>query len=299
MFTLERLRALDALASHGSMAGAARALHITPSGISQQLSRLERESGHRLLVPDGRGVRLTHAGRVLAAHAAEVVSRVAVAEADLSELSEEILGPLRIAGVGSSLRALLPAVLAELTAAHPRLVPTVVDGEADELLPPLLRGEIDLLLAESWDSRRMALPAGLELRTLAVEELHVALSAEHPLADRAALDLTELRGSHWASCPVGSEPHEALVQALRGRGVEPDVRYTLTEYATQLALVARNLTVALVPEMAQRPCPPGVRFVPVRPVLRREVRAAWRRHANSPALRACVAALTEHTRAPT
>ena len=293
MFTLERLRALDALAAHGSMADAARALHITPSGVSQQLAKLERESGHRLLVPDGRGVRLTHAGRVLASHAAQIVGRVAVAEADLSELSEEILGPLRIAGVGSSLRALLPAVLAELTAAHPRLVPTVVDGEADELLPPLLRGELDLLLAESWDSRPLSLPAGLELRTLAVEELHVALSTEHPLADRDALDLTELRGAHWASCPVGSEPYEALVQALRARGVEPDVRYTLTEYATQLALVARNLTVALVPEMAQRPRPSGVRFVPLRPALKREVRAAWREHANSPALRACAAALTE------
>lgn len=85
------------------------------------------------------------------------------------------------------------------------------------------------------------------------------------------------------------------MQALRARGMEPRIRYTVTEFATQLAFVARGLTAALVPRMAQRPCPPGVRFVPLRPALRREVRAAWRAGADSPSVRACVAALTGGT----
>lgn len=291
MFSLERLRALDAVAAHGTLARAASALHITPSGVSQQLAKLERESGHRLLEPDGRGVRLTHAGRVLAAHAARVVAQLGEAESDLADLGDEILGPLRLGGVGSSLRALLPGVLAALTAAHPRLTVTVVDGEAVHMVPRLLSGELDLLLVESWHSRPMPLPEGLHLKTLAVEDVHVALAHDHPLAARPWLDLTELDGEVWASCPVGTEPYEALVQALRLRGLEPRVRYTVTEYATQLAFVARGLTAALVPEMGQQPCPPGVRFLPVRPALRREVRAAWRAHADSPSVRACVAAL--------
>ncbi|MDJ1136589.1 LysR family transcriptional regulator [Streptomyces iconiensis] len=291
MFSLERLRALDAVAVHGSLARAASALHITPSGVSQQLAKLERESGHTLLEPHGRGVRLTHAGRVLAGHAARVVGQLAEAESDLADLGDEILGPLRLGGVGSSLRALLPDVLAGLTRAHPRLTVTVVDGEAVDMVPLLLRGELDLLLIESWHSRPMPLPEGLHLRTLAVEDVHVALAEDHPLAGRPWLDLSELDGAVWASCPAGTEPYEALVQALRVRGLEPQVRYTVTEYATQLAFVARGLTAALVPEMAQRLCPPGVRFVPVRPALRREVRAAWRAHADSPSVRACVAAL--------
>ncbi|HEV7629286.1 MAG TPA: LysR family transcriptional regulator, partial [Streptomyces sp.] len=60
MLNLERLRALHAVAVHGSVARAALALHVTPSGVSQQLAKLERESGHRLLEPHGRSVRLTH-----------------------------------------------------------------------------------------------------------------------------------------------------------------------------------------------------------------------------------------------
>ena len=291
MFSLDRLRALDAVATHGSLARAARALHVTPSGVSQQLAKLEREAGHKLLEPDGRGVRLTHAGRVLAGHAVRVLAQLSDAATDLADLGDEILGPLRLGGVGSSLRALLPDVLAALTEAHPRLVPTVVDGEAVDMVPRLLAGELDLVLVESWDSRPMRLPEGVAVRTLVVEDVDVALCARHPLAGREEVDLDELDGAVWSSCPVGTEPYEALVQALRARGLEPDVRYPVTEYATQLAFVARDLTLALVPRMAQRQCPSGVRFVPVRPRLRREVRAAWRARGDSPSVRACLGLL--------
>lgn len=313
MFSLERLRALDAVAVHGTIARAAESLHVTASGVSQQLAKLERESGHRLLEPHGRSVRLTHAGKVLAAHAARVCAQVAEAEADLADLQDEILGPLRLGGVGSSLRALLPEVLTTLTASHPRLAPTVVDGEVVELVPGLVGGELDLLLIESWSSRPIRLPQGLAVRTLVVEDVQLAVPDAHPLAGRERVGLAELgglagsagsagsvgsdRAAVWASCPVGTEPYEGLTQALREVGLEPEVRYQVTEYATQLALVRGGLCVSLVPEMAQRPCPPGVRFVPVRPVVRRTVQAAWRSRAESPAVRACVAALADAARA--
>ncbi|MCZ0975783.1 LysR family transcriptional regulator [Streptomyces albulus] len=297
MFSIDRLRALAAVAAHGSIAQAARTLHLTPSGVSQQLAKLEREAGHPLLQPHGRSVRLTHAGRVLAAHADRLIAQLAAAQADLADLDDEVLGPLRIGGVGSAVRALLPDALAALAATHPRLVPTVVDGEAVELLPRLVDGGLDLLLVESWAPRPLAVPEGVALRTLVTEEVYVALSVRHPFADRAVLDLTAradldgLAATAWACCPPGTEAYEALVQVLRTRGIEPDVRYVLADHLTQLALVAANLTACLVPATSRRPAPPGVRFLPVRPALRRDVRVAWPTRAESPPVRACLAAL--------
>lgn len=83
MLNLERLRTLDALARHGSVSGAAAGLHITTSAVSQQMAKLEREAGQRLLAKNGRGVRLTDAGRLLAEHAARILSQVELAQADL------------------------------------------------------------------------------------------------------------------------------------------------------------------------------------------------------------------------
>lgn len=291
MFSLDRLRALASVAAHGSIAQAALALHVTPSGVSQQLAKLERESGHRLLEPHGRSVRLTHAGRVLAAHAGRVMGQVADAESDLADMRAEILGPLRIGAVGSAVRALLPEVLAELTREHPRLTPSVCDGEVIDMMPGLLLGDLDLLLIESWADRPVPLPEGLVVQPLVSEEAQVALSARHPLAARDSVDLAELAGTPWASCRAGTEPYEALVQALRARGVEPDVRYTVAEYVTQLALVEMNLAAALVPAMARWSAPPGIRFVSTDSPLRREIKAAWRASSESPPIRACVAAL--------
>ncbi|MFE3649355.1 LysR substrate-binding domain-containing protein [Streptomyces sp. NPDC059152] len=260
----------------------------------------------------------------------------------MAAIGSEVLGPVRIGGVGSAVRTLLPDALAALAAAHPRLVPTVVGGggggararpppppraggprprprpprappapapppprrpptvgagAAAPLLPRLAGGELDLLLVESWAPRPLTVPEGITLRTLVSEEVYVALSAHHPLADRATLDLTapadlgELADTAWACCPPGTEAYEALVQTLRARGIEPDIRHLLADHPTQLALVSRNLTACLAPAMSRRPAPPGVRFLPTRPALRRDIRVAWPARVQSPPVRACLSAL--------
>ncbi|UJB45716.1 LysR family transcriptional regulator [Streptomyces sp. A1-5] len=297
MFSIDRLRALAAVATHGSIARAARTLHMTPSAVSQQLAKLEREAGHALLQPHGRSVRLTHAGRVLAGHADRLIAQLASAQADLADLGSEVLGPLRIGGVGSAVRTLLPDALAALAAEHPRLTPTVVDGEAVDLLPRLADGELDLLLVESWTTRPLAVPEGVRLRTLIGEEVYVALSVHHPLAGRSTIDLAApadlraLADTAWACCPPGTEPHGTLLQTLRARGVEPDIRYLLADHLTQLALVSRNVAASLTPAMSRRLAPPDVRFLATRPALRRDIRAAWLARAQSPPVRACLSAI--------
>lgn len=275
---------------------------MTPSGMSQQLTKLEREAGQRLLEPEGRTVRLTHAGRVLAGHADRVLAQVSEAQTDLAALDSQIIGPLRLGGVGSAVRTLLPGALSALLAAHPRLTPTVRDGEVVSLLPPLLRGELDLVLAESWSSRPVALPAGVRTVELLDERVCLALPPGHHLAGRGILDLAALAEPGdlpWASCPSGTEPYEAILQALRARGVEPDIRYTLAEIPSQLELVAAGLAVALVPDLGQRTAPEGVRFLPTEPPLRRTIKAVWRADAETPAIRACVTALTDRATVPT
>ncbi|WP_189302551.1 hypothetical protein [Streptomyces albospinus] len=79
-----------------------------------------------------------------AGRADRLLSQLAAAQADLTDLGNEVPGPLRIGGVGSAVRTLLPDAPAALTEAHPRPTPTVVDGGAVDLLPRLLDGGLDL-----------------------------------------------------------------------------------------------------------------------------------------------------------
>src|SRR5213593_2900732 len=97
MLDLRRLRLLRELRERGTIAAVADALQFTPSAISQQLAVLEREAGVKLLERAGRGVRLTDAALVLAAHADVLLERAAVAEADLAAAAATIAGQARIA----------------------------------------------------------------------------------------------------------------------------------------------------------------------------------------------------------
>lgn len=279
------------VAEHGSVARAAKAMHVTPSGVSQQLAKLERECGYRLLDQVGRGVRLTRAGEVLAAHAGRVLAQLAEARADLAALDDEVVGPLRIGAVGSVIRALLLAPLAGLMSDNPRLSVYLRDGEVVDMIPLLLTGELTVLLMESWVVRPPELPAGFAVHTLVREPVNLAIAESHHLAHRSRIALVDLADESWTCCPANTESHNALVQTMRGLGVQPEVRFTVSEYPSQLALVATGLAVALVPATAQRMTPDGVRYVPTTPRLHREIRMAWRADDESPPIRALHAAL--------
>src|SRR6266498_692153 len=84
MLDLARLRVIDAVARHGSVTAAAKALHYSQPSVSHHLARLEAETGAQLMQRVGRGIRLTEAGRLLADRAAEIIGRVDAADLPLS-----------------------------------------------------------------------------------------------------------------------------------------------------------------------------------------------------------------------
>src|ERR671938_2106464 len=121
MLDLRRLRLLHELRERGTIAAFADAGQFMPSAVSQRLAALEREAGVRLLEPVGRGVRLTDPGLVLAEHAAELLERVAIAEADLAAAAATVAGRARIAAFQSAaMRIAIPAMQA-LAGDAPRL----------------------------------------------------------------------------------------------------------------------------------------------------------------------------------
>ncbi|WP_031465822.1 LysR family transcriptional regulator [Sciscionella sediminilitoris] len=290
MLNAERLRVLLAVRDHGSVAAAATALSVTPSGVSQQLGKLEHEAGHALTARDGRSVRLTNAGVVLADRAERMTAELREAERELADLDREVLGPVRIGSLGSSIRLLVAPALAELTAEHPRVRPSVFDGESLEHMPLLQAGKLDLIVGERWPDMPSPMPAPIEYQVLIEEEVHVALAENHPYADRPVLDLAEAADLVWVSCPE-SDIRNALVAALASQHIEPRLDYNIVELPTQAAIVRAGLAAALMPAISIGEVPDGVVGRPLRPPMTRQIYVAWRRGSDRPVVRAFVRTL--------
>src|SRR5256885_6455958 len=241
MLDLERLRALSAAATSGSVSAAASALRVTASAVSQQVAKLERETGQKLLERNGRGVRLTDAATLLAGHAERILAMVEEAESDLEAHRGSVVGELTIAAFPTAARELVPAALRTLAREHPRLTVCLREQEPDVSVPLAVRGEIDLGIVQDWFNAPLAIPEGLVKASLLDDVADLALPAEHPLAARDVIDLGELADDVWVSAPIGTVCRTWLVHTLRSAGLEPRIAHTADEYATQLALVEAGL----------------------------------------------------------
>ncbi|KUJ68280.1 LysR family transcriptional regulator [Streptomyces albus subsp. albus] len=291
MLNLDRLRTLYAVARHGSVSGAADGLHVTTSAVSQQLSKLERETGQQLLAKNGRGVRLTDAGRLLADHAARILSQVELAQSDLEAQRGQAVGELLLGAFPTAARGLLPAALTALRADHPQLRTRLKEMEPDAAVPSVVRGDVDVAVVLDWYNKPLPMPGGLVKAALMDDPADVAIPADHPLADREEVDLEEFAGDEWISWPNGF-CYDWLMFTLRGKGIEPRISHTAEEHHTQLALIAAGLGVAIAPRLGRGPVPDGVRTVRVRHTMCRHIYAIWRIDADRrPSIRAAVEAL--------
>ncbi len=276
MLNLDRLRALHAVSAHGSIIAAAERLNVTTSAVSQQLAKLEMETGQTLLERHGRGVRLTDAATALVLRTQRVLSLLEEAEAELESTDSAVAGRIIMAAFATAARGLAPQAIASLRKKYPQLAITFHEQEPGESIPKLVRRDVDLIVINDWENAPLALPEGLTKAPLFDDIADIALPPGHRLAQAKSVKLSQLAGEEWIAWPGGSICHDFLLHTLRKAGHEPQVTHTAGEYATQLALVAAGLGACILPRLGRGSIPAGVSVVPTEPALRRHVYAAWR-----------------------
>ena len=145
---LRRLRYFLAIADHGSMSAAARALNFAQPALSYHVAELERLTGLVLFARHSDGVELTEAGRVLRRHARTIMEKVDLAERALEAL-ERPDGPMAITrlriAIISSLAAMLTPLLAARVGTHmPEASLHIIEAGTREIESKLRRGEADM-----------------------------------------------------------------------------------------------------------------------------------------------------------
>jgi DNA-binding transcriptional LysR family regulator len=276
MLDVTRLRVLVAVARHGSVTAAARALNYAQPSISHHIARLEAETGTQLLERVGRGIRLTEAGLLLAERAEEIIGRLDAAEAELAAHVGLREGRVRLAAFPSALGTLVPAAAARLAAETPGLEFMLTEAEPPEALRMLRAGYVDVAVVfrhyqEDLDPAPPD-PAdeGTRGRLLLDEPVHLVTAASaSPDAGAGAADLAAYSRSRWiAGC---ERCRDTLIRQCESAGFTPKIAFTTDDYLAVQALVAAGLGVTTLPELCLRAARhPGVVTAPL-PGARRHV----------------------------
>jgi DNA-binding transcriptional LysR family regulator len=269
---VRRLRVLRELAARGTVAATAEALSFTPSAVSQQLSALEREAGVVLLEREGRRLLLTDAGRTLVSHADAVLAQLERAEAELHAGTQEISGTLRVAAFSSFARSVLPEVTAAMLG-HDRLDVHVRDAEPQDSIPLLRLGELDVVIAQRFPYVPRDFGPAFHVVDLFGDPLHLATGPGHHDAPNR---FAHLEGRPWVAGHPGTSCHEVVLHACHAAGHQPRIVGFSNDFAVVLALVARDVGIALVPEIAHDQAPADVRLRTLDPPLERRVLAVMR-----------------------
>jgi DNA-binding transcriptional LysR family regulator len=281
MLDVTRLRVLVAVARHGSVTAAARALNYAQPSVSHHLSRLEAETGALLTQRAGRGVRLTDAGRLLAERAEEILGRLDAAENELAAHVGLRAGRIRLAAFPSALSTLVPMAAARLEAENPGLDLTLAEAEPPEALRMLRAGYVDVALVfRHYQDGVTASPPGdigegTRSRLLLDDPIHLVTRAPttdgdpHPpriAADEPPLpprpDLADYAEYRWIG---GCERCRSyLVWQCELAGFSPKIAFTTDDFVAVQALVAAGLGITTLPGLALRAARhPGIQATPL------------------------------------
>ncbi|AMN40611.1 LysR family transcriptional regulator [Rhodoplanes sp. Z2-YC6860] len=245
------VRFLDTLISvieSGSVAEAARRLHLTAAGVSQRIRSLEDEIGVRLVARSGRTVRPTAA-------AAAILDRARTVQREVRDLkaiaaSGTLTGEVRLGVIPSLLCGLIPNILSRFAAAHPQIELRVSRNNSVELYRKLLDGEID---AAVTSHPTFAIPKTCEWAMLREEPFVLVtpgwMPPRHPHAILKSEPFIRLDRQVYAG--------QLIDNYLRKAGIRPRERLELDGLEAIVVMVDRGLGVAIAPDWAP-PWPEGL-----------------------------------------
>ncbi|GAA3636634.1 LysR family transcriptional regulator [Kineosporia mesophila] len=243
-----RLRFLLAIAREGGVLAAADELGVTPSAVSQQLARLEAETGCALVTRTAHGILLTEAGQALVETAEEIERALNLVRAKLLEDEVDPVGTVRVGIFQTFLRVVFAPSLPEWKQRHPRLRFEVREDDQEELLRMLRSGDLDLVVLE-LDSQQASprLPKNMTETPLLDEPWRLVVPAGATQVD--VVDLAR-QSLPWLGPDASAAGSQATHRVRRALGISGPTVHRYQDIQTALALVAAGEGVALVPSLA-------------------------------------------------
>ncbi len=238
-----QLRLFVTLAEELHFGHAATRERIAQSALSQQIRRLERDLGVRLLDRSTHHVELTAAGAVFLVEARQLLAHAESAAASARRAGQ--CAPVLRAGIVDASCDSMPQILHEVQETHPDLAVHQVEVGVPEQLRLLAEGLLDVGFG-----RAVLAPPAVASELFRLDPVGVLLPAAHPLASRASVPVPALRGEPLLLSPEARAPefNQFVLELCRSTGFTPTLYPgTVGSIRASADLVAQGRCLTCVP----------------------------------------------------
>ena len=251
---LRLLESFAVLAEELHFTRAAERLHIAQPALSQQIGRLERQLGVKLLTRPPLPVTLTSAGAELHARARTALAEIKAAVSAARAIADGTAGTLAIAHLSSYAPDVIPAIAAVFAAAHPEVSLHLSEGSIEEQLDGIHSHDVSVALFHLDPDNRW-IERGVEQQVIASAPQFVVLPVRHRYARESEVDLGSLSSEAWIAPGLLDSAQRRNFTALCARhGFVPRVVQQTNSIETIVGLVRSGFGVAPAPwPLALRP----------------------------------------------
>lgn len=291
---LRDLRYFEVIADTGHLGRAAKRLFRSQPALTGCVRRLEATLGTRLFEKAGRNIRLTPAGRALAARAQML--RVAARDTarEISELGKGVAGHIRVGVLPTLARFLLPRAMPLYLKESRDVTVRAVVAQNDVLAAQLQAGDLDIILTTRPGSGDPFVG-----HPLCEDEAVVIASRSHPIFRHKKIRMPDLLAYRWVLAPEIVGTRDWLSREFLRRGLpSPRVQIETNLILMMPALIEETEFLTFTSRRHVAPHTPGskLREVPLRETtMRRPFEIVYRKGAYlSPAGDRFVELLSKH-----
>lgn len=294
MLNIWRLKLLVQFQTLGTMLRVSEIMHTSIATVSQQLSLLEEETNIKLFEKAGRRVKLTHEGQALVNKVRPVLNQLELIENSLNDTSDDIQGTVRIAAFTSALEKLVIPVVSKLSDLYPKIQIRLTEMDPDISIPALDACQFDLAIVAYAEKPHLLEEHHREVIKLGNDRLMLLVSDKNPLAKDSQVNIENLKEENWILEPEGTFLYDYVKKLCLSAGFEPNVINVVQSYLSMHSMIAENLAIGILPELAIIESVKGIRILNLQPEPTRNIYLVARKNTSTRAMRIVTKALSDY-----
>jgi len=238
--SIRQLRALAALAAHGSITAAANKLHLTQPAVTLQLRNLQALAGLPLIQRTSDGMLLTDAGREVLALSERIEAAITACDTALAMLSGTSAGRIAIGAV-STAKYFVPFAISAFSKLHPKVDITLTIGNRQEIVNALRGYNMDFAIMG-----RPPTDIDLDVHLIGDHPHIIIAPTGHRLAKKSSLSLSDLSGETFLMREPGSGTRGLMEQQFETAHVTPKIGMVMSSNETIKQAVIAGLGIAFI-----------------------------------------------------